>query len=1008
MPTSRAQTGPGPRVWAFALALALAVGASLAAGPAVARTISARVGTHPGFTRVVFAFSQRVPYTVRHDGSRVEVRFKTRDAIDIDGILKDKAPQIKGVRRSKDSDGVAITFVQTTATPPRDFYIGTRVVIDFMAGNVGADLPPLLDRPQPAAVARANAGRPLPSAVPEPAPSAVPTTVTRPENAGTIASEINSPIFDPAAATLTRISLQVKQLQDGLRLGFPWPQSVPAAVFVRAGYLWVIFGTAGVVDLRALNPLNRLILDPAGDFSTATATILRFRLKEAREVAVSLQAGVWRIDLINRPVSPRVPIEIRRRNQKNLATRIYIPATQAGQQVAFVDPEIGDLVVAVPLHESGHGLVRDRRYADFRLLPSPQGLAVVPLSDAVVVDVQAAGITVSGADFLSLAETSAKPDKGQSGQTGDMDADAYVSAQSAPAETTQADRLIDFATWGRGPESRFSANERQLLYALATAGDDGRQAARRELARFYLAHGRGAEAIGVLNVMAGESAVVTDDPRFLMLRGIANVLLARYREADSDLSHPKLDSEPHIALWRLLVEEAQGRYAEALDDYTRGTDVLWEYDEVEQARFRLAAVRAALAVGDIDLARSELVDLTTRQLPVKYASETELLRGRLFETLDEDRNALVSYEKVIAADYRPTRVRAQFARTEVLLRTKAITLDEAIENLERLRYAWRGDAFELQLLDRLGHHYILKGDYHAGLGTLRAAVTYFGKTARTKRIAEEMSSIFRRLFLGNEADKLPAVKALALYYDFRELTPIGNQGDEMIRHLVDRLVKVDLLDRAAELLKHQVTYRLKGTPQAQVAARLAVIYLLDGEPQKALDILDETRQPRLPPELAQRRRYLEVQGLAQIGDYDRALKLLAGDTGDEAEALRGDIYWRSQDWPKLAEHVERQLGRRWQSKVPLAPHERYQVLRLVVSLALDDDSQGLADVKKRYGALMANGPFARAFDVITSRFDYDAVELSELVKKLADVSIFEGFLASYRDEMSGASISALN
>jgi hypothetical protein len=32
------------------------------------------------------------------------------------------------------------------------------------------------------------------------------------------------------------------------------------------------------------------------------------------------------------------------------------------------------------------------------------------------------------------------------------------------------------------------------------------------------------------------------------------------------------------------------------------------------------------------------------------------------------------------------------------------------------------------------------------------------------------------------------VEALALYFDFKEFTPIGRQGDEIVRRLADRLV----------------------------------------------------------------------------------------------------------------------------------------------------------------------------------------------------------------------------
>ena len=70
---------------------------------------------------------------------------------------------------------------------------------------------------------------------------------------------------------------------------------------------------------------------------------------------------------------------------------------------------------------------------------------------------------------------------------------------------------------------------------------------------------------------------------------------------------------------------------------------------------------------------------------------------------------------------------------------------------------------------------------------------------------------------------MSAIKALSLYYDFRELTPVGRRGDEMVRRLADKLVEVDLLGRAAELLNHQVENRLKGAARSQIAADLAVV-----------------------------------------------------------------------------------------------------------------------------------------------------------------------------------------
>ena len=58
-----------------------------------------------------------------------------------------------------------------------------------------------------------------------------------------------------------------------------------------------------------------------------------------------------------------------------------------------------------------------------------------------------------------------------------------------------------------------------------------------------------------------------------------------------------------------------------------------------------------------------------------------------------------------------------------------------------------------------------------------------------------------------------------------------------VAELADRLVEVDLLDRAAELLESQVRYRLAGPLKARVGARLAVIRLLDRAPDQAMKAL---------------------------------------------------------------------------------------------------------------------------------------------------------------------------
>src|SRR5439155_21039238 len=158
-------------------------------------------------------------------------------------------------------------------------------------------------------------------------------------------------------------------------------------------------------------------------------------------------------------------------------------------------------------------------------------------------------------------------------------------------------------------------------------------------------------------------------------------------------------------------------------------------------------------------------------------------------------------------------------------------------------------------------------------------------------IQDEAVTTFDGLFLAGKGDAMPAIDALSLFYDFRELTPIGRRGDEMIRRLTDRLVSVDLLDQAAELLQHQIDHRLQGAARAQVATRLAVVYLMNRKPDRALATLQSTRITDLSNDLRDQRLLLEARALSNLGRHDVALELITNISSREAVRLRSDVLW---------------------------------------------------------------------------------------------------------------------
>jgi hypothetical protein len=321
---------------------------------------------------------------------------------------------------------------------------------------------------------------------------------------------------------------------------------------------------------------------------------------------------------------------------------------------------------------------------------------------------------------------------------------------------------------------------------------------------------------------------------------------------------------------------------------------------------------------------------------------------------------------------------------------------DAINDLESLTISWRGDATELEAQQLLGRLYAEEGRYRDALAAMRIALTGHADNDTARRAQDEAAALFDALFLGGKADALPPVEALSLFYDFRDLTPVGRRGDEMIRRLADRLVSVDLLDQAAALLQHQVDNRLQGAARAQIATRLAVIYLLGRKPDRALQTLQASRTADLPNELRNQRLLLEARALSDTGRHDLALEVAANLQGREVERLRADVLWAAHRWREAGEQIEKLYGERWREFAPLSEAERADILRAALAYSLADDALGLDRFRQKYAAKMGEGPDKNAFALAIDRKAVDSAEFAEIAKRVSAADTLESFLRDVR------------
>jgi hypothetical protein len=621
-----------------------------------------------------------------------------------------------------------------------------------------------------------------------------------------------------------------------------------------------------------------------------------------------------------------------------------------------------------------------RRFVELMVLPSAAGLAVVPYTDDIQATARDGAVRLVRPQGLALSAGSG----------------AAAEPTVQIADSTEGPAFVDFAQWSR-PGSDVLATIKSLRAQVARLPESESARARLQLARYLLANELAAEALGEITLMQAEDARLESDAALQAMKGVAQFMMGRYSDARLTLSLASLTADPHAALWRGMAEAKLADYANARRDLSTSVSVLRRYPVAWQSKARLARAETGLAQGDLATAHDALDQLATN-LGSREAIEAVILRAQLMAAQGHLNEAVARLRALEPANMPPFAVKAAFARIETELNAKKIKPTDAIEALETLRYRWRGDDLELRILRKLGSLYFAESRWREGLEVLRVAAVNFPGTELARDAQDDMRAAFNALFLGSTAESMPPVQALALFNDFIELTPIGREGDDMIRRLTERLVAIDLLAPAEELLEHQVFRRLEGVARSVVATQLAMIYLLDSKPREALKTLNDTRLTRLPDEVNQRRRLLEARALAGLKQFDAASDLLAQDASVEARRLRADIAWESGNWPLAGARNEELLGNRAAEGGSLTAEERAQVMRAAVAYSRAGNAAALQRLRTRYAAKMNESPDARAFSVVTGTNEQQGVAFQDLAKSIAAVDTLQGLMNDLRKQ----------
>ncbi len=977
---------------------------SQAAKPEAATTkdrVPVRIGVHADKTRLVFDWSQPTAYSLDRQGEALTVFFDRPASIAIERLASRPPPLVLAATAESTETSSIVTLAIVPGATLNHFKAGTRVVVDILspaaapAAKSGAAqfsapaAPAATPQAAPAATSQAAPAATSQAAKPQPAGADRPVSLI-PGAPEVVIREHEAP---PAAgAAPGAVRSEAKGPSVGISLRFDWNEPTGMAVFRRAGMLWVAFGRPSTPDLDKLRQAGGNVVRGLDRVPHESATILRFDVVAGINPVPRRDGLSWVLDFHRQPIDAinRLDLNVQPETRRG---RVLISVADATTVIAATDPEAGDNLLIVPTVPVAYGMTHPYSFAAFDLLASAQGVAVKPWIDTLHVRAVPQGVEITSPDGLALSEVPAEAE-----------------AQVVFGMNRPLTRVFDLDKWRLLDLSSFIPRRQKLMLAAAAAKQgEEREKARMDLARFYFTNGFAAEALVVLAEVAAQRPEAVDTGEFRLLRGGGNYLMGRIAEAREDFAFKGLDSIDEGAFWRAIVEAVAGDRAAAARELRRVGPMVRLYPRALALPLGLVVAETAIDLGDFKVAIFYLESLLAAQPTPQQRAYVDYLEGRIFEFTGDFEKAVEKWDAVAAGRDRLARFMAERSRIELQLKLKTLTPDEAIEEMEGLRYAWRGDDLEFQLLRRLGALYIEEKDFGEGLLTLRQAATYFRENPRAPEVTQQMADVFTRLFLDDEADKLSPVTAIALFEEFRELTPVGARGDEMIRKLADRLAAVDLLDRAEELLKGQIEFRLKGIDKARVGAQLALIYLLDGKFDLALQALKTTDEPGLPAEIAAQRRHLGARALMAKGEGDAALLALKEDASLDAERLKTEIHWAAQDWDRAIQSLQRVLRAAGaEPRRPLTRDQAGYVFNLAVAMVMAGNERGLARLKADHGQAMAAGDYAKGFDLIAGQAALDGIKREEMSREMQEVQGFRNFLAAYKERLKVQGLSGIN
>ncbi len=913
------------RLGALVLSLLLALAVWPATGRAAdGNQLAVRLGDHRKFGRLVVAGAEAAAVTWSRNGDS----FVLKAAVGFDdaGIAGEHVPGVVSVR----AEGGMLTVRMQTGAKVHAARLDERVVVDFtpvstmpIAAKPVAGPPavaPKLEAPGAPTITDAGVlpGLPAPMVAvldgPRPTQaSARPASPTGSATAAAPAMAQASPVpavgvRDGAALSIAASMVQPSGDQPGGLL-LPFDQSVGVAAFEQGGHFKVVFDSLKPIDLGGVSADQRF--GRARFVLLVSGALLDIPCDGRCAMHVCRVADGWLVT-----PEPLVPAAA---DPEATTDGLVFPFTRPGRVVVVRDDTSGVDTLVGTVRDPDHGVVNALRTPGLRVVPTALGIAVERFADTVDLRVVAKGFLLTD----------------PSGPLGRVDL-------GTPAAFSRAVEL-----WAVPPEEQWRRYKAALAEA-ASYAPGSRRPARLAAARSALALGLGREARRLSTIADADAPKSVDQAQSAFLAA-AGSYLARDQDAPALLDDPKLGGSDEVALWRGLASARQQPDDHAAARAIAGRLALLQAYPVGLRRALAGDAALALARGGDQAARALVASLPDDSGGVRFARALVAGAGH------RDVAALGALDRLAGEDDPAIAFAAATEAVETRLQAGLISPAQAAKLLQQHIYDGRMAGQELPVRLRVAALKAQASDWSGSLADLRQTSQQFPEALPAIRQAAgaaitALSSPGASAGKAGGAEAAPeTLRAVALLEDYRDLLPPDLDRAALSVGLADRLVSLDLPDRAAALLREAVAPARPGAEQARDGLALARLLMDGGDTKAARAALDDVDRSGLPPSFAPERALLDAKLLAAGGDRDGALAALATLQDPVALDLKATILADAKNWQAEVPVLSALLA----ARVPGGPHARPtlapEVQDLVLRIASAMERAGQTDALHQFG-----------------------------------------------------------